>query len=247
MTNILIKDFVLTSPRVLREHSGIKIAHLSDLHARRNGFLHEVVQRLNSIKPHVVVLTGDYVCYSKKVLPYLSEVLSKVECQYKICVLGNHDHWLSAYRVSNALRDGGCTVLHNESITLNFAGKPLQIIGIDDRITKRDDPTAAYAGLPADGTRIALTLVPEVSDCIAPYNNALVLSGHTHGGQILIPWLTKYIHKQKGLKYMSGLFVDGDQVLYVSSGIGAVVPFRFLTYPEIACFTLKQGEITCVK
>jgi predicted MPP superfamily phosphohydrolase len=236
-----VRRFEVVSPRIDPRHDGVTVAHLTDLHLRGNRSarpLRHAVQVLNEIEPDLVVLTGDYVRYSERALPFLASVLAKLEPR-KVATLGNHDHWLDADAVCFSLTYGGCQVLRNQHLTIELRGAPLHVVGIDDRLTAHDDARAAFAGVPTSGTCVALSHIPEVAEDLVAYRAALVLSGHTHGGQVRIPRLTVKILEKLGRRYVSGFYPMGEQLLYVSRGMGASVPIRIGAPSEVAVFVLR--------
>jgi predicted MPP superfamily phosphohydrolase len=115
------------------------------------------------------------------------------------------------------------------------------VIGIDDEHTGHADPEAAFRHVPDGGTRVVLSHIPEVADGIGDRGGALVLSGHTHGGQFNVPGITARIAKNMGRRYMNGFYRVAGQVLYVSAGIGASVPIRLGAPTEVAVFVLRSA------
>ena len=239
MKFIRICHYQITSPLINPKHDSIRIMHLTDLHLKRRINLDTIIEStLEKYNPSFVALTGDYVCYDGKSLPKVTKLLNKIKIP-KYATLGNHDHWYSAIEVTNALEAGGCTVLRNKNVETEINGEKLSIIGIDDKVTKNHDPIKACENV-VGKTRIVLSHVGDVIDEIK--NNALILSGHTHAGQISIPVITKKLLKYYGLKYVYGFYQIGDQMMYISSGIGESVPIRFRARCEICIFDLKNGK-----
>jgi len=220
---------------------GIRIGQLSDIHVRtgvKPRVLHAAVEMLNALRPHFVVLTGDYVCLSPKPLPELTAALRDLAVP-SYATLGNHDHWSDARRVRQALTRAGVDVLINEHRVLQFGRSHLHLVGVDDSITHHHDPERAFRGVPAAATRVVLSHDPKSADFLHHYRPALILSGHTHGGQIYFRRLTPFLSKRVGIKYLSGFFEVHGSLLYVSRGIGASVPVRFRAPREVAQLTLR--------
>lgn len=240
--NPTIRRFEIASPRVAPEHDGVTIAHLTDLHVkgeRTTRRLKTAIGVLNEIAPDLVALTGDYVRYSRQAFEHLPDALKLLKVP-AYATLGNHDHWLDAEGVTAALHLAGIDVLTNEHRTIDLEGAPLHVVGIDDRLTKHDDAEAAFSKVPSGGTRITLSHIAEVADEIGHHGSALVLSGHTHGGQVNVPTVTQRIFRNMGRRYMTGFFRIDGQVLYVSNGIGASVPIRLRAPTEVAVFVLRS-------
>lgn len=229
------------SPRIHPGLDGIRIGQLSDIHVRtgvKPRVLRAAVEMLNALRPHFVVLTGDYVCLSPKPLPELTAALRDLAVP-SYATLGNHDHWSDARRVRQALTRAGVDVLINEHRVLQFGRSHLYLVGVDDSITDHHDPERAFRGVPATATRVVLSHDPKSADFLHHYRPALILSGHTHGGQIYFRRLTPFLSKRVGIKYLSGFFEVHGSLLYVTRGLGASVPVRFRAPREVAHLTLR--------
>jgi uncharacterized protein len=246
----------ITLPRLPDPFAGLKIVQISDFHFHEfteAAFLEAVVRRVNEANPDLVVLTGDFV--SSKPLPghfavrmsyHCAELLSRIECPLRYAILGNHDVLVSAHAVTDALLTHGIPVLTDSSVPLEREGRRLWLAGIQDALVGRPNlATALPAGRnPEQEPLILLAHEPDFADYAIGRQIDLILSGHTHGGQIRLPFLPPLLLPQMGTKYVEGLFRlrDGMQ-LYVNRGIGAVnLPFRFRCPPEISVLTLQPGS-----
>lgn len=242
--NPTVRRFEVSSPRIEPAHDGLTVAHLTDLHVKGEWSTRRIktaIDILNEVKPDLVALTGDYVRYSREALPHLADVLKGFRSPV-YATLGNHDHWLDAEGVTAALHRANVRVLSNESCTITHNGAPLHVVGVDDRKTGHADPDKAFSGLPDQGTKLVLSHIAEVADEIGHRGGALVLSGHTHRGQVNVPGITKRIFHNIGHRYFGGFYRTGGQVLYVSSGIGQSVPIRFGAPTEVAVFVLRSAR-----
>ena len=245
----------ISLPRLPDVFAGMKIVQISDLHFQEYteaAFLEAIVRRVNEIAPDLVVLTGDFVSnnplpkhFSIKLGYQCAEILNRIECPLRYAILGNHDAIVSSRAVTDALHTQGIPVLANSSVPIEHDGQRIWLAGTKDALEQKPDLAAA---LPA-GRRpyhepvILLVHEPDYADRALGRKIDLVLSGHTHGGQIRIPFLPPLLLPGMGTKYVHGLFrlPDGMQ-LYVNRGIGAVnLPFRFRCPPEITVITLAQG------
>jgi predicted MPP superfamily phosphohydrolase len=242
-------------PRLPDAFAGMKIVQLSDFHFREYTeatFLKAIVRRVNALAPELVVLTGDFV--SSKPLPQpiaiklgyqCTEVLSRIECPLRYAIMGNHDAQVGSGAITDALHTHGIPVLADSSVPLERDGKRVWLAGIRDVLEQRPDLAAALpAGRRPDSEPVILLAhEPDFADYALGRQVDLVLSGHTHGGQILLPFLPPLFLPDMGTKYVHGWFRlrDGMQ-LYVNRGIGAVnLPFRFRCPPEITVITLQPG------
>lgn len=214
--------------------SHLRIAHLTDMHFGRVTpvrVLREAVRLTNAQAPDLVVITGDFVCHSQLYLDQMVDVLSGIHAP-AIGVLGNHDYWAGADEVLAALRRAGVEVLRNRHTVVTLRGERLQIVGLDDAYTGHADREAAVKGLRPDLPTIGLSHIAEEADGLWRHGVPLVLSGHTHGGQVTVARLHELaVGKIFGHRYVHGLYGDRRPAeggaLYVGAGIGAaVVPLR---------------------
>jgi predicted MPP superfamily phosphohydrolase len=243
LASVAIENHEVASRLVHPCHDGLRLAHLSDLHVSANlpaRRLLRMVELVNARRPDFALLTGDYVNLTVRALPRLVDALSRLEVP-SWGVLGNHDHWADAARVTAALERSGVRVLRNSSSTLEVFGAPLHLVGVDDYRTGHADAAMAFEGLPVLGTRLVLTHDPNAADALHGRGAALVLAGHTHGGQIRLPRVTEGIARWIGVKYLAGFFRVGDGWLYVNRGLGAVVPLRVAAPRELAFITLRAA------
>lgn len=229
-------------------HDGLRIAHLSDIHVGRTtprAHVRAAVELANRAEPDVVVLTGDYINFRKSEIPLAGEQLAGLEARRVIAVLGNHDYYGSGDGVADALAANGYDVLRNRHTQVDVDGAPVSFVGIDDPITRRDDPDAAFAGAPREGTRIVLTHYPRDARDLAARGGQLVLSGHTHGGQIYVEPITARLLRRFGLHYRRGLYDVADAAhVYVTTGVGfSGVTLRVGdgTAAEVAVHTLRAA------
>ncbi len=221
--------------------SHLRIAHLTDQHVGRiTPFEVQMaaVEMTNAENPDVVFLTGDFVCHSQLYLDQLTEVMRGFKGPV-LAVLGNHDHWSGADEVRCALERGGVEVLQNRNTLLTLRDQKLQVVGLDDAYTGHADRNEAVKGLRKDLPAIALSHIAEEADGLWRHGIPLVLSGHTHGGQVTVARLHELaLGMIGGHKYVHGLYGSRDHAnrrdhhqpegaVYVGAGIGAaVLPFR---------------------
>lgn len=215
--------------------SPICVAHLTDLHVGRVTPMHvqmAAVELVNRQDPDLVVITGDFVCHSQEYLDALTEVIEGFDAPV-IGVLGNHDHWSGAAEVRRALRRGGMELLDNAHTTITLNRERLQVVGLDDAYTGHADVDRATKGLRRDLPVLGLSHIAEESEQMWPKGVPLVLSGHTHAGQVTLARLNELaLGRLVGHRYIHGLYGSrrGDEpegAVYVGAGIGAaVIPLR---------------------
>lgn len=227
----------------------LRIAHLTDQHVGRVTPMRvqqEAVQLTNEQTPDLVCITGDFVCHSQDYLDALEETIASFTAPV-ITVLGNHDHWSGAKEVMRALRRGGAEVLRNEHTVLQLNGQALQVVGLDDAYTGHADWRKATKGMDPKLPTIGLSHIAEEADPLWSVGVPLVLSGHTHGGQVTFARLHELaLGHLVGHRYIHGLYGTRQQVapfgsVYVGAGIGAsVIPVRIgeRAQREVALFDL---------
>jgi len=232
----------VVSERILPGLHGLRIGQISDVHVRagvRARRLEHAVELMNEARPDFVALTGDYVCTTALPVRKLTAALKALKMP-AFATLGNHDHWAGANKVRHALERAGVDVLSNEHRRFESGGHTLHVVGVDDSVTRHHDPAKAFRDVPADGTAVALSHDPKSADFLWPYQPALILSGHTHGGQVYLPGLTEYVSAKIGIKYLSGFFDVQGAVLFVNRGLGASLPLRYRAPTEVAVLTLHS-------
>lgn len=239
---------------------GLAIAQLSDIHLdefTEPFLLREAVDQINRMHPDVVLLTGDYVSYQvldrKLTLEAAwrcASILGNIACKRKFAILGNHDLMVSAPEVSDAITSHGIPVLRNAFVPLERDGARVWLAGLDDPVVGKPDPDRAVPvsirRLPKEPV-LLMCHAPDFIDELARHpvsrSVALMLSGHTHGGQVRIPFVGAFRLPPGGRKYVEGWFNVGDMQLYVNRGIGTVgVPFRFDCRPEITHLRLRTTK-----
>lgn len=227
-------------------HDGVRIAHLSDIHVGNltpAEHVRAAVDLATAAGADVIALTGDFVCWRKNEVDLLREQLAGLSATRVVATLGNHDYFTSASGVKRALGTHGYEVLENRHTTVALRGAPLHLIGVDDPVTRHHDLDRAFDGVPARGTRIVLCHCPEQAPGLAERGADLILSGHTHGGQIYLPGVTDRIITRMGKRYRKGFYRMGaSSHLYVTPGVGFSglrVRVGDGTQAEVALFTLR--------
>jgi len=223
---------------------GFTIAHLTDLHLGylvSEAFIEEIVQRTNRLNVDVIVCTGDYVherntlAEIDKVWPILGKLTAK-DGVYS--VLGNHDHWADTLKSLYWLERSGQNIRHQSKAI--YRGKQRIVIGgAGDFWGDKLNIDQAFAGSDENDCRILLAHNPDSVDSDFKTPLSLTLSGHTHGGQVVIPFWGPPRLPVENKRYSSGLITTPRTQLFISKGIGwAILPVRFNCYPEIAVLEL---------
>jgi uncharacterized protein len=226
---------------------GLRLVQLSDLHVGcflDEASLQPVVDLARACEPDVLLLTGDFITHTTRDIHELGIALARIDAPLgKFAVFGNHDYRGRREReLIAALRRQGVAVLRNATARVERGGAVVGISGLEDlEESKGSDLDAALAGLHGDeAVRVLLCHHPDVIDALPPGRFDLVLSGHTHGGQIALPGLTALAARFTSRHLRGDYPVPGGGLLHVHRGIGVlVVPFRFRARAEVACLTLR--------
>lgn len=223
----------------------LRVAHLSDFHAGPfldSRSLAAVVRAVNDLEPHVIVLTGDYISHGPEDADLLCPALSELEASHSIfAVFGNHDYRyrMESYLV-NRFSEIGVEVLRNTARAVLFKGKRIWFLGIEDiEEGKHPDLDGTLQAIDEAEYRVLLSHNPEVVRGLGSAQIDLVLSGHTHGGQVNLPLLGSFGTGYQG-GFRAGLHLHGDTRLYVNRGLGCLVlPTRIGANAEVTLHLLK--------
>lgn len=224
------------------ELAGLTIVQLSDLHMGRffgERRLSLLVARAREAKPDLVVVTGDIVDDSARFAPAAARLLASIEAPLGVfACLGNHDHHAGANEVGRALTAAGIRVLRNEGLSLSRGGASLWLCGVDD-LWFGGDLTGALAGKPEGTPALLLSHQPALFPEAARRGVALTLSGHTHGGQLAVPFFPQASLARLITRFVAGPYATGRSLLYVNRGAGAIRPLvRLGAPPEVAVLRL---------
>ncbi len=230
----------------------IKVALLSDIHigniAMDGARLNRIVDQVNAARPDLIVLAGDFVVGQDRSgidarAARLTGPLIRLRAPLgAFAVLGNHDYWTDAQRVRAALTDAGVTVLDNESVQRG----PISLAGISDAFSGHDDIAASLgSGRGQHGPTIVITHSPDLAPRLPP-GIRLVLAGHTHCGQIVLPvigalpgWSPHERRRPYDPRYRCGVIEDPDRTVIVTGGVGSgTLPVRFGAPPDFWLITL---------
>lgn len=229
-------------------HDGVRIAQLSDIHVGNltpAKHVRAAVDAANAAKPDLIVLTGDYVCWKRSEAALAGDQLAGLQAPRVLAVLGNHDYFVWGAGVRHALERNGYEVLRNQTTIAQIRGAPLAVVCVDDPVTRHDDLDAAFAGATPGLSRLVLCHAPDRAPDIAKRGADLILSGHTHGGQIYIKGITDRIMKRVGLNFRRGIYeLGGSAKLYVTPGVGFSGVTRRAgegTNAEVAVLTLRAA------
>lgn len=237
----------LVLPNLEAAFDGYRLVQISDLHVDRwtsRSRLDSIVEGVNRQHADLVAVTGDFVTHQPEIYAQeLISMLSRIEAKDRVyAILGNHDHTSNDRIVREIIQRSGLLDATNCVYTLKRGSALLNIAGIDDYMMHKDRLDQVLEQLPEQGAAILLAHEPDFADVSAPSGRFdLQLSGHSHGGQILLPYLGPLYLPRYARKYPSGLYRVGNMILYTNRGLGVVhLHLRFHVRPEIAVFTLHK-------
>jgi uncharacterized protein len=229
-----------------QEFDGYRIVQISDFHLGTwltREFLLDAVEQVNRQKPDLIAITGDFVTIKpERFLDDLSAAVHSLSAQDGIiAILGNHDHWSDPELICKCLEQSGACVLANQIYPVQRDNETLYIAGLDDMMVGKEDLALILSALPDGKKAILLAHEPDYADISAQTSRfVLQLSGHAHGGQIVIPRRGPLYLPTHAKKYPLGLYNINGMLLYSNSGLGtAELQFRYNSRPEIAVLTLK--------
>ena len=236
---------------------GFRIVQLTDIHHSSVvplPYIERCIEAANDMHPDLVVLTGDYITTSgKKYTRPVIDALNGLRARMGVCaVLGNHDYGVYRFRLSK--RDPGAAdsyaehfdrsgirLLVNGSTRVRLDGASLAIVGLDDLWAGGFAPEAAFDGIDPHVPRLVLSHNPDSADLLTRFRSDLIMSGHTHGGQVVLPLIGAPLLPVQNRERRAGLYSVGASLLYVNRGIGHLAPVRFNCRPEITLFELTPA------
>ena len=235
--------------------NNFRIVQISDIHLdefTEPFFLERVIHQVNNLSPDLVLITGDFVTMgaftfisARHAAHRCAEILATLTSPLRYAILGNHDVTVGASMVTRALTNNGTPVLINQHTPIERNGSRLWLCGVEDPGTSHPDLDLTIPTRP-DGPVILMAHEPDFADVVTQHPRGpivdLMLSGHTHGGQINLPFLGPLVLPPMGKKYAHGIFRFNQMQLYVNRGIGTVgIPFRLNCPPEITVITLQSA------
>lgn len=256
---ILVSMYEMEIPGLPGELAGLRLIQLTDIH---HGpwlpieFVEAMVEKVNDLKPDIIALTGDYVINSHRYIQPVAEALGRLQPSIgSVAVLGNHDWWEGADQVRAAFRRQHIPFIDNSSRIVTpdrklrrKGDRGLCLAGVGDPWGHKVDFDKALSAIPRAMPRIVLSHNPDCAEdprlLAANHRIDLMLSGHTHGGQICFPRkLTPILPRMRRSRYARGLVQGPICPVFVSRGLGtAGFPFRMGADPEMAVFDLAVTE-----
>jgi uncharacterized protein len=237
--------------------AGLRVVQLTDFHCSRlvtPTYLAEAVDLAQAQNPDLVVLTGDFIHKGFKYVHRVARVLGRLQAPEGVfAVLGNHDfsvrsalgirrHPRLHQAMADALAVHGIRVLRNETVRFTRSGQAMHLTGLEDLWSRVCDVEQAYCGSSDNEPRLVLAHNPCTIDHLGNRRCDLMLSGHTHGGQINLPGLGRVALSRKAKRFAAGMYQVEDRSLYVNKGVGFGFRLRYNARPEVAVLTLQPKK-----
>ncbi|MCU9612274.1 metallophosphoesterase [Caldibacillus lycopersici] len=244
--------FTISHPLIPQSFHNKKIVQFSDTHLGFHFDLSQFKQVINKISketPDIIIFSGDLVdnLLTFQEIEETIAILSTLSAPYgKFAVYGNHDHggWGSE-KYQYMMKSSNFSLLQNEAISIKMNNEEEIILaGIDDAMLGKPDLEKTFRNLPANRFTLCISHAPDIANEVSKYPIQFQISGHTHGGQVQIPFIGPLITPPYGKNYFEGFYyITEDFTLYVNRGLGTTrLPYRFLSRPEITFFTLQSEK-----
>jgi predicted MPP superfamily phosphohydrolase len=229
--------------RLAKSLDGLRVVHLSDFHygpLTNSKHLERAVKAANDLRPDLIALTGDYISHDRSYAAPCAELVGRLRARHGVyAVLGNHDHWTDAALITDLFRAEGIRVLVNEGMRVDLRGESFWLAGVDDKMVGLEDLPLALAGSRDDELKVVLAHNPIILRRAARARVDLVLSGHTHGGQVTLR-SEKSRSGRPRRRMLRGLGRRAETQIYVTRGLGTVVvPIRYGCPPEVSVLELR--------
>lgn len=224
---------------------GFRVVHLSDFHhgpLTSTSQILRAVETANSLEPDLITLTGDYISHERQYAAPCAEMVGRLRARYGVfAVLGNHDHWTDAALITDLFRAEGIEVLINEGMRFEIDGNAFWLAGVNDTMVGLEDLPLALAGAGSDEMKLLLAHNPIILRRAERAGVDLVLSGHTHGGQVKLRSERSPSGRPRR-RLLKGLGRRGETQIYVTRGLGTVIlPIRYGCPPEVSLLELRSA------
>lgn len=252
---LAVTYYSINNKKKPKDFDGYKIIQVSDFHSiKNNKLVNDIIYNIKKAKPNIIVITGDLISNSKeknlnKAIFFIKKIKGIAPIYF---ISGNHEARINNYdKLKRMLKDQGVTILDNKCELIKYKNANINLIGIDDPVMVSSGYTdnsniindeLTKANYNRDKFNILLSHRPELFSTYVKSKIDLIFSGHTHGGQIRLPFIGAIYAPNQGLfpKYDCGLFERDNSIMIVSRGIGtSKLPIRIHDRPEIVIVSLE--------
>ena len=246
---LITKETTITDNNINEDFDGLKIVHFSDLHYKRiitKKRIDKIIEEINLINPDIVVFTGDLIDDDSKItdddISYLKEILNNINYKYgKYAVLGNHDYSIDIDTIRDIYRDSNFKLLENNyDIIHSKNNNSIYIGGISTG--EFNESIVNNLLISENMYKIILLHEPDFIENIGVLNTNLALAGHSHNGQLNIPFIKKMFLPKNAKKYYDEYYKVNNTDFYISSGIGVSrYNFRLFNSPSINFYRINKN------
>ncbi len=245
--HLVVTEFTYVNGAVENYPDGFRIVQISDLHNTVFGWNQRaLMDRIMELAPDMVVITGDIVDSNHTDIDAAIDLVDQLAGLCPVYyVTGNHEYWLDEgdrQRLFEEMEQAGAVLLFNEAVTVNASGGTFDLIGLDDKSLADGTLKALLSECNSETLNIVLAHEPQYIENYAVADADLVLCGHAHGGQFILPLIGPVVAPDQGLfpKYTSGAYYMDDMTMFVSRGLGnSIIPVRLFNDPEVVCIDLS--------
>ena len=243
----MIERVDIPIPRLPSALEGFRIVQISDIHyypLTTLELIDQAVQMANELKPDLILLTGDYVWHEVEAIFDMMPSLSRLNAKYGIySCLGNHDLWTDVNVVTQAFEEVRMPLLVNQGLPITVGQDILYLASLDDGWSGKPNLNAAMENWPDGAPTVLLMHEPDLAPQYSLDKRiSLQLSGHSHGGQVRLPFMGALILPYLAWKYPIGLYDVNGMWLYTNRGLGTTnVPLRINCAPEVTELTLARA------
>ncbi len=243
--SLRIERVCLPVPNLPTEFDGLRVAFLTDIHHgpyTELEFVTQIVRTTHALQPDLILLGGDYCLRERRYVAPCFDMLRYLSAPLGVYgVLGNHDHWHGLEVIRAGMRRAGVEELTDRGVWLTRGAERVRLGGVDDLWCGRPDLAAAVGDATREDAVLLLSHNPDLAETLTDRRVGLVLSGHTHGGQVIVPgMINPFIPSRYGNKYSHGRVEAPATTVYVSRGLGLTgLPVRYNCPPELTLVTLS--------
>ncbi len=245
--HLVVTEFAYVNESVENYPDGYRIVQISDLHNAVFGRNQRaLIDRITELAPDMVVITGDIVDSNHTDIDVAIDLVDQMAGLCPVYyVTGNHEYWLDEgdrRRLFEEMEQAGAVLLFNDAVTVDASGGSFDLIGLDDKSLADDTLKALLSECDSETLNIVLAHEPQYIEKYAVTDADLVLCGHVHGGQFILPLIGPVVAPDQGLfpKYTSGAYYMDDMTMFVSRGLGnSIIPVRLFNDPEVVCIDLS--------
>lgn len=236
----------LPLPNLPRAFDGLRVAFLTDIHHGPYTSLDHVVAVVRTamkLRPDLILLGGDYSLKDAKFIAPCFEVLAALSAPHGVFgVLGDHDYRHGPNATRAGMKAAGVTELTNRGLWIERSGSRFWLGGVDDLWWGKPNAAAALGEATRYDGVLLVSHNPDFAETMQDRRVGLMLSGHTHGGQAVVPGIgAPFVPSRYGAKYLKGRIAAPTTTVYVSRGLGtSITPLRYGSRPELTLLTLRS-------